>query len=325
MPTLTDLRFAVVALVGALCHVAGAHAQADFPRQPIKVLVPFAAGGGNDLIARVVSQKLAERVGQPVLVENKPGGAGFVAIETLLRSPADGYTLLVAPSSVAVFNAAIYTKLSYDPLKSFVPITVTAAFPFYLTVNSGSPFKTVNDLVAYAKANPDKANYGGTSGVFQLVTEQFKQFSGAPLEYIPFKSSGELATAVINGQITTAFIDPAPLLGHIRAGRLKALASTSAKRTADLPDVPTLTELGIGGVPYDGGTGIVAPAGTPAPVVKTLETHINAVLREPDVLERFRQLSVTAVGGTSEEYAAYIARSIPIWKEVARKANLKLD
>jgi len=298
---------------------------AGYPKQPIKVLVPFAAGGGNDIIARVVSQKLSERVGQPVLVENKPGGAGFVAIDTLLRSPADGYTLLVAPSSVTVFNAALYSKMSYDPLKSFAPITVMAAFPFYLTVNTNLPVKTVADLVAYAKSNPDKANYGGTSGVFQLVTEQFKQNTGAPFEYIPFKSTAEVATALINGQITMAFVDPAPLFGHIKSGKLKALAVTTEKRSADLPDVPSLAEVGVGGVPYEGGTGLVAPAGTPAAIVKKLEAEVNAVIRAPDVTERFKQLSVYAVGGTADEFAASIAHNIPIWKAVAQKANLKLD
>ena len=300
-------------------------AAAGYPMQPIKVLVPFAAGGGNDIIARVVSQKLSERLGQPVLVENKTGGAGFVAIEALLRSPADGYTLLVAPSSVMVFNAALYSKMSYDPLKSFAPITVMAAFPFYLTVNSNMPVKTVADLVAYAKANPDKANYGGTSGVFQLVTEQFKQYTGAPFEYIPFKSTAEITTALISGQITTAFVDPAPLLGHIKSGKLKALAVTTDKRSTDLPDVPTLAEAGIGGIPYEGSTGLVARAGTPAAIVKKLEADVNAVIRAPDVTERFKQLSVYAVGGTAEEFAISVARSIPIWKAVADKANLKLD
>lgn len=302
-----------------------AGAQTDYPRQPIKMLVPFAAGGGNDIIARVVAQKLTERIGQPVAVENRTGGAGFVAINALLAAPADGYMLLVAPSSVMVFNAALYSKLPYDPLKSFAPITMMAAFPFYLTINAEQPFKSVKDLAAWGKANPAKANYGGTSGVFQLVTEQFKQLTGTPFEYVPFKSTNEIATALLNGQVTMAFIDPPPMLPHLKAGKLRPIAITTTKRSTDLPDVPTMAEAGVPGVEFEGSTGLVVKAGTPAEIVKKLEAEVNAVLRLPDVTERFKGISVYAVGGTSEAFAASVARDIPIWKGVAQKANLKLD
>lgn len=305
--------------------VSKAAAQADYPRQSIKMLVPFAAGGGNDIIARVVGQKLSERLGQPVVIENRTGGAGFVAVNAMLAAPADGYTLLVAPNSVMVFNAALYSKLPYDPLKSFAPITRMAAFPFYLTVNADHPAKSVKELVAWGKANAAKANYGGTSGVFQLVTEQFKQLTGAPFEYVPFKSTAEVATGILNGQVTMAFVDPPPLLPHLKAGKLRTLAISTPKRSADTPDVPTMAEAGVAGVELEGFSGLVAKAGTPEAIVKKLETEVNTVIRLPDVAERFKQLSVYAVGGTAAEFSASVARQIPVWQEVAKKANIKAD
>ncbi len=315
------------AVLPALCTTAVAQVDpsAGYPKQPIKMLVPFAPGGGNDIIARVVGQKLSERLGQPVAIENKTGGAGFVGVNALLAAPADGYTLLVAPNSVMVFNAALYEKLPYDPLKSFAPITQMAAFPFYLSVKASLPVKSVAELVAYGKANPALANYGGTSGVFQLVTEQFKQKTGSPFEYVPFKSTAEVATALLNGQVTMAFVDPPPLLAHLKSGQVRQLAISTVKRSVDYPDVPTMAEAGVPGVELEGFSGLVAKAGTPAAIVKRLEQEVNAVVRMPDVIERFKSLSVYAVGETSEQFAADVARIIPIWRDVAKKANIKLD
>lgn len=322
----TSLKLAAAALaLAGLSHRAAAQgdAAAGYPKQPIKILVPFAAGGGNDIIARVVAQKLGERLGQPALVENRTGGAGFVAVNAMLAAPADGYTLLVTPNSVMVFNSVLYAKLPYDPLKSFALITRMAAFPFYLAVSADLPAKNVAELVAYGKANPAKSNYGGTSGVFQLVTEQFKQKTGAPFEYVPFKSTAEVATAVLNGQVTMSLIDPPPLLAHLKAGKIRLLAITTEKRSTDFPNVPTMAEAGVPGVVIEGFSGLVAKAGTPAAIIKKLEAEVNAVIKLPDVAERFKQLSVYPVGGTAEQFAADVAKQIPIWKDVAQKANIK--
>ena len=315
------LMFAVLALLAAPV----AAQDAGYPKQPIRIVVGFAAGGGNDIIVRVVGQKLSERLGQPVVIENKPGAGGFIAIEAALRAAPDGYTLLVAPNSVMVFNAALYSKLFYDPLKSFVPITNMAGFAFYVTVGADLPVANVQELVAWAKANPAKANYGSTATVFQLVTELFKQKTGAPFEHIPFKSTAEMLAAVINGQTTMSLIDPAPLLGQLKAGKVKVLATSSGKRSIELPDVPTLAEAGVPGVEVEAFTGLVAPAGTPAAIVKRLEVETNAVLKSPEITERFKQLAIYAVGGTSEEFSAMVARQIPLWKDVAQKAGIKLD
>ncbi|MGE0626274.1 MAG: Bug family tripartite tricarboxylate transporter substrate binding protein [Hyphomicrobiaceae bacterium] len=308
--------------------LAGEAAQAQgkvWPKQPVKLIVGFGAGGGNDLISRVIAQKLSERIGQPVVVENKPGAGGIIAAELVVRSPPDGHTLLVAPTGTLVGNPAVRRKLSYDPLKDFQTVVIVADYPLYLTVNGASPIKTVKDLVAYGKANPKVSNYASTSPVFQVPTELFKAKSGMPAEYIPFKSSNEMISAVLTKQVTFAFIDPSALMGHIKAGRLRAIATSGAKRSADLPNVPTMAEAGVPGVVVDGMTTLVAPAGTPMPVVKRIEAEVNAVLKMDDVKARFQQLAVIPVGGTSEEFSKRLVAELKVWKEVAKNANLYVD
>lgn len=305
--------------------LAQADAAAGFPKQPIKMVIGFAPGGGNDLMGRIVAQKMSERLGQPVIVENKPGAGGIIAAEAVARSAPDGYSVLVAPIGTLVGNPAVYSKLPYDALKSFAHIGVIADFPLYLTVSATHPSKTVQELIAFGKANPAKANYASTSPVFQVPLELFKQRTGAPFEHIPFKSSAEMMTAVLNGQVTVAFIDPPPLMGQITSGKARALATSGRRRSAELPDVPTMAEAGVQGVVVDAFTGLVAPAATPAAVVAKLNVELNAVLKLPDVVARFRQLAVNPVGGTSADFAAMLAREIPIWKDVAQKANIKLD
>ena len=297
----------------------------DYPKQPIKLVIGFAAGGGNDLMGRVVGQKLSERLGQPVVIENKPGASSIIAAEAVARAAPDGYTWLVAPIGVLVGNPAVNPKLPYDAQKSFVPISLIADFPLYLVVNSEVPAKSVGELVAWTKANAAKANYGSTSPLFQVTSEMFKLRTGALGEHIPVKSSGEIVTGVMNGQTPWAFVDPPPMMGQLKAGKLRVLAGSGSKRSAELPDVPTMAEAGVEGVVVDAFTGIVAPAGTPAPIVKKLEAEINAIVKLADVVERFKQLSVNPVGNTSEQFAAMLARDIPIWKDVAAKANIKAE
>ena len=304
---------------------AQSDAAAGYPKQAIRIVIGFAAGGGNDLMGRVVGQKLSERLGQPVVIENKPGASGIIAAETVARAAPDGYTLLVAPIGTLVGNPAVYSKLPYDAQKSFRPIGMIADFPLYLVVSTDLPAKTVQELVAWGKANPAKANYASTSPVFQVPTELFKARSGAPFEHIPFKSSGEMMTAIMTGQVTFAFVDPPPLMGQLKGGKVRVLATTGRKRSVELPDVPTMAEAGVQGVVVDAFTALVAPAATPVPIVKKLESELNTLLKQPDVVERFKQLAVNPVGGTSEEVSDVLAREIPIWKDVAHKANIKLD
>ncbi len=300
-------------------------AQADYPKQPIKIVVGFTPGGSNDLLARLVAQKFGERMGQPGVVENKPGAGALIGTEFVARAAPDGYTLLMAPAGTLVINPAVYSKLPYDSIKSFAHIAVVATYPFLLSVNAGGPIKSVKDLIAFAKANPDKANYASTSTVFQLTSELFNSKAGVKFEHIPFKSGGEIVTAILSGQVTTAFADAGPALPQIKSGKLRALATSGAKRFAELPELPTMKEAGIDGVEVDGFSGLVAPAGTPAAIIKKLEAEVNAIIKLDDFQARLKQIGLVAGGGTGAEFAAMVARDIPKWTAVAKAANIKLD
>src|SRR6185437_6471058 len=212
------------------------------------MIVGFAPGGSNDLIARVVGQKLTERLGQPFVIENKAGAGGTIASDMVARAAPDGLTLMMAPSGAMVINPAVYSKLPYDPLHSYELISNIALYHLVLSVSASQPFKTVKELVDWAKANPDKANYASTSAVFQLTSELFNMKTGAKFQFIPFKSGAELVTAVLTGQAATTFADAGPPMPQFKAGALRPLASTGATRLPELPDVPTLGEVGIDGV-----------------------------------------------------------------------------
>ncbi len=295
----------------------------DWPKQPIKILVGFGAGGSNDIIARIVGQKLAERLGQPVVIENRVGGNGNIAAEAVARAAPDGYTLGSAPTSIMIHNAVLFEKLPYDPIKSFAPVAIVANYPMYLSVGADLPVKSVAELLAHAKANPSKANYGGTTGVFQLVSELFKQRSATNFEYIPYKSSAEMVTALMTAQTMMSFIDPAPLMPQVRAGKVRVIGVTAARRSPDTQDAPTMAEAGFPGMEAEAFSAIVAPAGTPVGIVKRLNEELGAIVRLPDVAERFKQLAANPHVGTPEAFAALVAREIPRWKEVATKAGIK--
>ncbi len=305
----------------------GASAQGDaaagWPRQPIKILVGFGAGGSNDIIARIVGQKLSERLGQPVVIENRVGGNGNIAAEAVARATPDGYTLGSAPTSIMIHNAVLFSKLPYDPIKSFAPVAIVANYPMYLSVGADLPVKSVAELLAHAKANQAKANYGGTTGVFQLVSELFKQKSATNFEYIPYKSSAEMVTALMTGQTMMSFVDPAPLMAQVRAGKVRVIGVTAAKRSPDTPDAPTMEEAGFPGMEAEAFSAIVAPAGTPQAIVHKLNGEIGEIVKLPDVVERFKQLAANPHVGTPEAFADMVAREIPRWKAVAEKANIK--
>lgn len=327
-PAGVSLAALAFALIGT-GRMSTAHAQADaaagYPKQPIKIVVGFAPGGSNDLLARLMAQKMGERLGQPAVVENKPGAGALIGTEFVVRSPPDGYTLLMAPAGTLTINPAVYSKLNYDPIKSFEHIANVATYPFLLSVRGDGSIKSVKDLIAFAKANPDKANYSSTSTTFQLLSELFNSKAGVKFEHVPFKSGGEVVAAILSGQVTTAFADAGPALPQIRSGKLRALATSGTKRFAELPDVPTVVEAGVEGVAVDGFSGLVAPAGTPRAIVKKLEAEVNAIIKLPDVQERLKQIGLVPAGGTGEEFRAMVARDIPVWTAVAKAANIKLN
>jgi tripartite-type tricarboxylate transporter receptor subunit TctC len=317
----------VGACLGLLALGAPASAQEDpvkYPTRPIRIVVGFTPGGGNDILARIVGQKLSESLGQPVVIDNRPGGGAIVATEYVAKAAPDGYTLLVGASGAMTINPAVYTKLPYNPTQDFVPLSEIGSFPLILVVNASSPFKSVADLVAYAKANPDKTNYSSASTAFQVATELFKQKTGAPMQEIPYKGAADSVMAVISGQVTATIADAGPVSGQIKGGQVRALAVAAPKRTADLPDVPTMKEAGadVEAVLW---SGLFAPRNTPPAIVKKLEAELMRIARLPDVTERLKPLGIDPVGNSSDEFAAVMASDIARWTVVAKAANIKIE
>lgn len=311
-------------LIGAIALVsltASAKAQ-EYPAKPIRMIVGFAAGGGNDIIARVFGQKLSESLGQPVIVENKPGGGAIVATDYVAKSAPDGYTLLLSASGIAV-NPVLYDKLPYSA-SDFVAVSQIASFPLIMIVSANSPIKSVTELVAHAKANPDRTNYAISSATFQLVTELFKQKTGAPMQVIPYKSANESVLAVVSDQVTTTIADAGPVLPQIKGGTVRALAVATSKRIDDLPDVPTLKEAGadVEAVLW---SGILVPKGTPPAIVKKLEGEFMRIAKLPDVVAKLKPLGVDTIGNSSEEFAKIISSETERWGAVAKTANIKVQ
>jgi tripartite-type tricarboxylate transporter receptor subunit TctC len=317
----------LAALALAAAALDAARAQEDpsrYPTRAIHIVVGFTPGGGNDLIARIVGQKLSESLGQPVVVDNKPGAGAIVATEYVAKSAPDGYTLLVGASGAMAINPAVYARLPYDPLRDFVPVSELGSFPLILVVNASSPIRSVAELVAFAKAYPDKTNYASSSAAFQLVTELFKQKTGAPMQEIPYKGANDSVMAVISGQVTATIADAGPVSTQIRGGKVRALAVAAPSRTEDFPDVPTMKEAGadVDAVLW---SGIFAPRQTPPAIVKKLEGEFMRIVRLPDVAARLKPLGILPVGNSSKEFAGILASDIARWTEVARAGNIKIE
>lgn len=306
-----------------------AFAQADaargYPERPVRLVVPFGAAGATTTIARIVATKMSESFGHPVLVENKPGAQGIIACELVQRAAPDGYTILVGTSGPMTVNPAIYPKLPYQPLRDFVPVAMLGSFPFVLVVNSSLPVKTVQELIAYAKARPNSINYGASGAMGQIVAEYFNQQAGTTFLHIPYKSGGEYITAVLANEITIVFPAPPEALAHVRAGRLRALAITSANRHRAWPDLPTMPEAGLPDMVTDVWIGLFVPTGTPAPIVRRLHEEVVRVVALPDVRERFEALGTDPSGMPGDAFAKIVAADIARWTAVARTANIKAD
>jgi len=296
---------------------------AKYPTRAVHIIVGFAAGGGNDIIARIFGQKLSEGLGQPVIIENKPGAGAITATEYVAKSAPDGYTLLMSASGLSI-NPAVYAKLPYDAVGDFTAVSELGSYPLIVIVNAASPIKSVAELVAYAKANPDKMNYASSSASFQLVTELFKQQTGAPMQVIPYKSATESVMAVVSGQVTTTIADAGPVSSQVKASTVRALAVTSPTRMEDLPDVPTLREAGIN-VDAVLWSGIFVPKATPPAITSKLEGELMRIARLPDVAARLKLLGVEPVGNTSAEFSKILAADIARWGAVAKAANIRIE
>ncbi len=319
-------RLAISVALALSCGLFAALAPAQtWPEKPIRIVVGQAAGGGMDTLARLIGTRLADGLKQPVVVENKVGAGGIIGTDFVAKAPADGYTLLMGPIGNMVFAPILTPKLRYDAQKDFVPLALVATFPLVLLVNSKLPITTVPELVAYVKAHPGKANYGGSGPAFQFASEQFKIRTQTTGEFIQYKSMSETITALISGDLLTAFVDPGPAALGLADGRLRALAVTSPTPLAALPNVPTMNSIGMPELEIQYWAGLFAPAGTPGPFVKRLEAEINRVTAMPDMVQRMATIHVQPASGNSQYLTRLLSDDLARWRQVARIAKIQAN
>jgi tripartite-type tricarboxylate transporter receptor subunit TctC len=311
--------------LAALIAPAPAAAQ-DYPTKPIRLIVPFAPSGGTDLTARAIAAKLTESWGQTVVADNRPGANGTIAVELAVKSAPDGYTLTMISSSHSV-NSTLYPKLPYDLVRDLAPITQATSQPYALVVHPSVPAKSVKELIALAKAKPGGLNYGssGTGGFSHLAGALLASSAGIELVHVPYKGGAPALTDVISGQIQMLFSTLLQSQAQIKAGRLRALAVTTAKRTPAAPELPTMIEAGVPGYVVTGWYGILAPAKTPAPIIAKLNGEIVRILHLPEVKERLAADGSEPVGNTPQEFGAHIASEIAKWRKVVQAAGIKVD
>jgi tripartite-type tricarboxylate transporter receptor subunit TctC len=285
--------------------------QAEFPSKPIRILVPTTAGGVPDVLARSVGQRMAESLGQPVVVENRAGAGGILAADAVLKSPADGYTLFLGDTGNYAVSAALYAKFPYDVQKDFVPVVLAAAPPVYLVANPGSPYRSVQDFVQLAKAGPPLI-YGstGNGNVTHLAMEMFRSLTGANLTHVPYKGAAGLAPALLSGDVGIGFIGYSIVAPHARSGKLRVLAVSTAQRSTLTPEIPTMAEAGVPGYGFNISVGYLAPAGTPSAAIARLNDEINRALRVPEVRQVLETAGIPPVGGTPEHFAQAIRAEV---------------
>ena len=318
------------ALIGAALALAASPSLAQpsaFPDRPIHFVVGFTPGGPSDILSRALGQKLAEQWGQQVVIENRPGAGGNIAAEAVARSAPDGYTWLLGNNSILATNASLYRKLGYDPVKDFAPVALVAIQPNILVVNQQVPASSVPELIALARAKPGQLNYAssGSGAAAHLSGELFKAMTGVDMVHVPYKGAQPALTDVIAGQAQLMFATSASVLPYVKSGRLRALAVTTAQRSATVPELPTVAEAGVPGFESITWHGVVVPAATPAPLVERLNRDIVAVLQMPDVRERLAALGAEVVGGTPSAFADYIAKEIPKWTKVVKDSGARAE
>jgi len=328
MTTLKSLaRRAALAALVALALPLAAHAQAWPARGPIRFVIPYPPGGASDVTARTLGAKLSEILGQAVVIENRPGANGIIALEQVAKAPPDGYTLLMANLGPNAINPVVYSKLPYDAIRDFAPILLTSIVPQILVVNPALPIRTLGELIAYAKANPGKLNFAsaGNGASNHLSGELFNAMAGVKMEHVPYKGDTPAMTDVMAGTVAVMFPTAIAATPHVRTGKLRAIAVTSRKRIPSLADVPTVAEGGVPGFEAVSWGGVMATAGTPPDVVARLNAEFNRILKMPDVAAKLESLGAEIVGGTPDEFATYLKAEIAKWGKVARDNNVKLD
>ncbi|MBC7599281.1 MAG: tripartite tricarboxylate transporter substrate binding protein [Polaromonas sp.] len=326
MTPLFTLSALIVAAAATLLSPLGAAAQDAFPSKPIRMVLPFPPGGVTDLLARALADKLSPRLGQPVIVDNRAGAGTMLASEIVAQARPDGYTLLLAASSLGT-APLIYDKVNYDAIKSFTPITQVASVVHVIVVNPALPVKSVKELIAYAKANPGKLNYGstGTGTSTHLEGELLKSMAGVYMVHIPYRGSGPALTDLVGGQLNL-MVDALGSSGpFMKAGKLRALAVTTAKRSPSIPELPTVSESGVPGYEAMPWLGLVAPAGTPPAVVDRVYREVAKVLEDPEIKERFKGWGLDIIGNSPTEFASFLRKDIAQWNKVITNAKIKVD
>ena len=316
--------FALVALIAAPVFPQEGPTR-GFPNKPVRIMVGYGPGGGSDIVARLINGRMSEGLGQPVVIENKPGAQSIIAAEFVAKAPPDGYTLLMGPSGPMAVNPAIYAKLPYSPMRDFVPISMVGTTPLVLVVNSSLPVRSVKELVEYAKARPNQLNYASAFATSQLASELFNQKTGTRFVHVPYKSSAEMNQAIISGQVTMVTGDMKAMTAALKAGTIRGLAVLDAKRHPNWPDLPSAAEAGLPGMEVILFQGLFAPAGTPSAVVKILQDEVARVVKLPDISGRLENLGMDPSGNTSAEFGRILAADIAKWTVVAKAANIKAD
>ena len=321
---------AVATMVAAAFLPAPAHAQpadaAAWPAKPIRWVVPFPPGGAMDVIARTLGERAGRALGQPFVIENRPGAGGNIGADAVAKSPADGYTIMITSIGMAT-NKALYAKLSYDPVKDFAPISLLAVVPNVLVVNANSPDKTVADVIAHAKRDPGKLTYAsaGNGTSIHLAGEVFASMAGLNLLHVPYKGSGPAVTDMLGGQVDLMFDSITSAAPHIQAGKLRALGVTSARRSATLPNVPTIAEAGVPGYEVSPWFAVFAPAGTPAPIVQKINAALLDAMKQPDTKVRFDAIGAEPIGSTPAELAAHVDKEMARWGKLIKERNIRMD
>ncbi len=306
--------------------MAGSALAADhYPDRPVSIVVPFSAGGATDILARLLAERLESRLGQPVIVENKPGGGTTIASNHVARAKPDGYTLLLAASSLGI-APSIYSKIDYDPVKDFAPVTQVASVVHVLEVNASLPVTTVRELIDYLHANPGKLSYAsvGVGTSTQLEAELFKSMAGVDMQEIPYKGSSQALTDLVAGRVEIMFDAWASSSPFVKDGRIRALAVTTAKPSQSVPDVPPIATVvpGFSAMPW---LGLVAPAGTPDAAVQIIYQAVSEILKEPSVQEKLMTLGLDAIGSDPASFGEFIAQDIQTWSKVANEANIRVN
>jgi len=315
-----------LALVVATALPMSAEAQ-SWPQKPIRLVVPFPAGGPADVAARMLAQKMNEDWGQPVIVDNRPGAGGNIGADFVAKSPPDGYTIVMGAVSTHAINVTLYSKLPYDPIKDFAPITLITSVPNVLVVHPSVPARNVKELIALAKARPGALNFasGSTGSAGHLAGELFKAMAHVDMVHIPYKGAAPAVVDLMAGQVSLMFDNLASALPNIRAGRVRALAVTTLRRSPMLPELPTISEAGLRGFDVATWFGVLAPAGTPPEIVTKLNAEIVRILRTPEMKERLATLGAEPVGNKPEEFAAFIKAEIPKYARVIKASGARAD